>query len=520
VATNNNSIFALVFTLISVFLVSIFIHYQQLTIPVVPTNADMQVFSGARAFEQLSQLLREGQSHAVDTPANRIVEQRIVNRLRDLGYHEEIQEGTVCRSFVRGDIKYGLNRCVKARNIIVHIPGRMAGKGILLSAHYDSVPAAPGASDAGAAVATLLEIARLLTLESPPGNSIVLLFNEGEETGLHGAKLFMEQHPLAKQLQVAINIEARGTTSRSVLFETGENSGWLIDQYAKTTPAPLSSSLFYEIYKVLPNDTDLTVYKEHGLQGINFAHADNEPQYHTPLDKLANLDQGSLQHHGDNAWGVLKRIKDMDLNQVKKGNLIYTDIIGLILISWPESISLVLALVLSIAFVAIWFVAYRRQRVNVKTFALAFGLVIVTTLACVALSFLLQWLLRKISGHTQPWRANSLPMEIGVWSLCIATGLGFGLIAQRFKSTMNVLIAIQAWLLILAVGSCIYLPGVSYLFILPLSVSMALTLAALLFVKATHLTLVTFICLPIVIAIIFLPVAYFLEISLGFQASL
>jgi Zn-dependent M28 family amino/carboxypeptidase len=224
----------------------------------------------------------------------------------------------------------------------VHIIGSSHEKGILLSAHYDSVPAGPGGSDAGAAVGTLLETARLLSKLPQPRNTIILLFNEGEEFDLTGARAFMEQHPYAKSLQLALNIEARGSRGKSVLFETGEDSGWLIKHYMRTTPAPLSSSLFYEIYKLLPNDTDLTIYKEHGLQGLIFAHAQGEPHYHTPLDNLENLDKGSLQHHGDNVWGIINAIKDIDIDikNVQTGNLVYTDVLGLFIIQWEEDSSL------------------------------------------------------------------------------------------------------------------------------------------------------------------------------------
>ena len=93
----------------------------------------------------------------------------------------------------------------------------------------------------------------------------------------------MEQHPLANKRQLALNVEASGSSGKSVLFETGEDSGWLVKHYAQTAKAPLSSSLFYEVYKFLPNDTDLTIFKDHGLSIESFIQRLNQE------DKTADL---------------------------------------------------------------------------------------------------------------------------------------------------------------------------------------------------------------------------------------
>ena len=47
--------------------------------------------------------------------------------------------------------------CARVRNVIA-VLGPRTGKALLLSAHYDSVPVGPGASDDGVGVATLLEV--------------------------------------------------------------------------------------------------------------------------------------------------------------------------------------------------------------------------------------------------------------------------------------------------------------------------------------------------------------------------
>jgi Zn-dependent M28 family amino/carboxypeptidase len=85
--------------------------------------------------------------------------------------------------------KWGV--CAQINNVVSRIAGREPGRAVLLSAHYDSVPAAPGAADDGSGVAAILEIARILK-RAPRAVRVVLLFGDGEELGLLGSELFVQ----------------------------------------------------------------------------------------------------------------------------------------------------------------------------------------------------------------------------------------------------------------------------------------------------------------------------------------
>ena len=68
---------------------------------------------------------------------------------------------------------------------------------------------------------------------------------------------------------------------------------------AGKAPWSVSNSLMYSIYKMLPNDTDLTVFRENGkIQGFNFAFIDDHFDYHTSQDKYEHLDPKTLAHQG------------------------------------------------------------------------------------------------------------------------------------------------------------------------------------------------------------------------------
>lgn len=510
------SIAPLIVALVVLALLAVYIRYHLDSIEPLPADAPASVFSAGRAFAALQKLNPEQVAHPVDSDADREVAERLVAALRALGYREDIQEARVCN-----DSSARSARCTRVRNVIVKIDGRERGHGILLSAHYDSVPAGPGGSDDGVGVGTLLEIARLLKTQPQPRNTIVLLFNEGEEFGLFGAEAFMREHPLARQLRLAINIEARGNRGKSVMFETGEDSGWLVRQYAAATPAPLSSSLFYEVYKYLPNDTDLTVYKKHGLEGLNFANAEREAHYHTPLDNFANLDKGSLQHHGDNAWGVLERIKDADLGHVKKGNLVYTDVLGLFVVHWPESWGGLVIGVLLILLAGLRWQAQRQGRLHRRGILVGVVAALLALIVAAATAWLVQLALQASARGVEPWRAYPLPMRIGLWLAVAVTGLLAVRAAVRNTPAYDLAVGVAFAWVGLALACSIWLPGVSFLFVIPAAIALLLLLAQTALGRGTGRA-----GLPLALILIalaagasFMPLAYTLEIMLGFGLS-
>ncbi len=98
--------------------------------------------------------------------------------------------------------------------------GTGGGKAVLATAHYDSVPAGPGTSDDGAGAAVVVELARIFATRQTR-NDVIFLVTDGEETGLRGATAFAEHHPLMARVGVVVNVEARGASGPSLMFETG-----------------------------------------------------------------------------------------------------------------------------------------------------------------------------------------------------------------------------------------------------------------------------------------------------------
>ena len=120
--------------------------------------------------------------------------------------------------------------------------------------------------------------------------------------------------------------------------------------YARAVARPMSNSLYYFIYKLLPNDTDFTVFKAAGYEGLNFALIGDVERYHTPQDNFANLDLRSLQHQGQNALacGAGPR-RSRSLTSAGSDGAVFFDVMGRTLVHWPASWSAPLGIALALA---------------------------------------------------------------------------------------------------------------------------------------------------------------------------
>ena len=143
---------------------------------------------------------------------------------------------------------------------------------------------------------------------------MIFLFTDGEEAGHFGATAFAREHPWKSDVGVVLNVEASGTAGPSVMFETSAGNAWLIDALARAD-RPVAYSLTDEVYKRLPNGTDMTETKSAGLAGMNFSFFGRGLYYHTPLDDADHVDERSLQHHGDLLLTLVRELGVADLRQ-------------------------------------------------------------------------------------------------------------------------------------------------------------------------------------------------------------
>ncbi len=293
-------------------------------------SSAMTSFSTDLALQHVKRISEK--PHAVGFEGHAEVREYIVAELEKMGLETTIQEG-----YTAGD----WGNLSKAVNILARIKGSESGKALMLLSHYDSGPhSSYGASDAGSGVATILEgIRAFKASNSKPKNDIIILITDAEELGLNGADLFVKEHPWKNDVGLVLNFEARGSGGPSyMLIETNRGNATLIKEFTKANPEyPVANSLAYSIYKMLPNDTDLTVFREDGdIEGFNFAFIDDHFDYHTAKDSYDRLDKNTLAHQGSYLMPLLHHFSNADLNTLKSvDDSIYFNVSFFKLVSYP-----------------------------------------------------------------------------------------------------------------------------------------------------------------------------------------
>jgi hypothetical protein len=299
----------------------------------LPADAPAGVFSAGRAMVDNRVIARA--PHPVGSPQNAAVRDYLVERMQAMGLQPQVQRTLAFQRSPRSPEPFVLGATVE--NIIGVLPGHdRAAPALVIMAHYDSVPASPGAADDAAGVSAALEVMRVLKAEGTPQRDVILLITDGEEAGLLGARGFFAEHPLARHAGFVINMETRGGGGQAQMFQTGAENGEVIKLFRKTAQHPAASSLAVYLYEHLPNDTDFTVSKAAGITGLNFAFIGRQFDYHSPTSTSENLDQGSVQHLGVQALAAARSVAQAKALPRKATNLVYSQTLGSHVLAYPQ----------------------------------------------------------------------------------------------------------------------------------------------------------------------------------------
>lgn len=422
-------------------------------------------FSTTRAFKHVEEIAKK--PHYVGSLAHSQVRNYIVDQLQSMGLEVQTQEA------------YHLNKngvLVNPQNILARIEGSGDGDAVVLMTHYDSaMHSSFGASDAGSGVATILEgIRAFLEKDRTSRNDIILLFTDAEELGLNGAGLFVKDHPWAKDVKLALNFEARGSGGNPfMLLETNDKNARLIEAFQETdVQYPVTNSLAYSIYKMLPNDTDLTVLREQAnINGYNFAFIDDHYDYHTATDIPENLDKETLAHQGSYLMPLLDYFSNSEIENLSSDrDLIYFSLPFGGFVKYPFNWIGPMLILAVILFIVLIIYGIRRGRLNFIGILKSF----IPMLLSLVISGLLVWAFWQFCLFIYPEYAE---MEQGFtyngyWYIAISIFLALAVcflmyhLLRKSLRTASVFIApLTLWLIICALIS-VYLKGAAY-FIIP-----------------------------------------------------
>jgi len=405
----------------------------------------------------LARVLGDGAPHPTGSVALAAVRARIAEAFRELGAPAEERSAFACG-------RYG--SCAQVHQLVARVPGRDSTGTVLVVAHADSVGASPGASDDGAGVAALLEVARA-TAHAPPRNDVLFAVLEGEELGLLGAEAFAATDPRSPQVRVVINLEARGSRGPAQLFQTSRGGGTIVALATSAMARPVGSSLFATVYERMPNDTDLTVFLDRGHAGLNFAFSGGVEVYHTAHDDLAHQSEASLAHLTECGQAAVRALGDTDLRTLAPHDTVWFDVLGWFVVAWPSSWSVPLATLGLLGVLAAALVLVRARRVRVSAIALAtamwLGNVLLALLAGVAIVAAV-----RASGRAPtPWIAHPAPLLVALFGAPIVISLGLARAARERVGPEASALGTALVHALLALVIAQLLPGASYLLVVP-----------------------------------------------------
>jgi hypothetical protein len=359
-------------------------------------------------------------------------------------------------------------------------------KAVLLMAHYDSVPNAPGASDDGLGTATLLETLRALKAGPLPKRDIIALFTDGEEIGRVGSRMFVGQsrggigtgHPCMADVGVVFNFEGAGSYGPSYLGDTLDQNGWLIREFAKADPVASGTSLIRTLLQDGDLYTDLRSFREAGVPGIDFiVFQGMESRYHQPSDTADTLDGRSLQHAGEHALSLARHFGNLDEDVQLTPDAVFFNPVGHWFVAYPSSWALPLAVGALVLYGGVVFRVWRSGQARVGGLIVGFvAFPIALLLGGVAVPGVI-WLLRLVNLESDPLilRGSTVLLALGV---ALGVFLAIYAFLAKHVAICSLDIGALGWWTMLAVVGALVAPGASYLPLWPLIFRLTTTTVA------------------------------------------
>jgi hypothetical protein len=421
------------------------------TLPLVPPSPDSDKFSATRAISHVTEISHS--PHPIGSLENERVRSYLIGALADLGLSPQTQTVPVMDYFGTP------GNTVDVVNVFARVKGTGEGDAVALVAHFDTVPATPGANDDSVSVAILLEVAQALVTSPPFENDVILLFTDGEEPNPRfGSQAFIDEQPWFHDVVFVVNLEAIGSSGSSILAEVSGPTSLSVNILAESTEHPLAFSFFTQIASLIGGfGTDFDPFREADVPGVAFAYLHGSPVYHTDQDSIENVNLRSVQHQGSNTLALTRYLADADLRPPPDaGDSVFFTVGRWIVVRYPTAwsvpISLVALLVLGVAV----FRGFRPAR-WFRGVGIALGAFVAAAVAG-ALIWMLITSIRTTPGiwESYLYLAALLAGTEGLWWL----------LATRIEPDAALFGVVSVWLL-LALVTTVLAPGMSYLFTWP-----------------------------------------------------
>ena len=368
---------------------------------------------------------------------------------------------------------------VKIHNLTTRIKGTDSTGDIMVMAHYDSYKESPGANDNGANVSIMLEMIELLQKSEPLKNDIVFFLTDGEELGGLGSKEFVKQNVL-DNVELVINLEARGSKGKSLLFETSPGNAGLMKEFLEATSKPYAYSFandFTELMALFGTYTDYTPFKEKGVAGLNLAYLGGSEVYDNKHDTIESLTPSSIQHNGLYGMELVNHFGNLNLDRVSEndGNANYFNLFGYHVVQYSQDLDVWISLLAILSGLFALRVSTRRNHSTIRK-SLVWPLTILSAmLAIVVVVSTLVLIIAQIQ------LGNPLFAVLGgILAVMVLVTIGWFLVKNdKWKRYMQRMKAMTMWdvvngsLILLALFTVVSLfaTNMNYLFAWPLLLS-------------------------------------------------
>ena len=466
-----------------------------------PTTANPTTFSAERAMAAINRLADEPHS-VLRREAHDRARDDVVGMFSDLGYTPTVHSDPMFDLSDPADKRIfdGLSaeqqavlKDAPAETIVVDVPGKSEHT-MALMAHYDSATDSDGdrarfttsgdyygAADDGYGVATIVETLRALKAEGrQPENSLKIVITDAEEIGLVGARNEMRHHRADyKNVDLVLNLEARGTSGPALMFETSSNNSAVAGYFLSHVKQPVAGSLLPSLYARMPNTTDMAAFIPEGFTVLNIAAIGDAEHYHHPTDAPRYVDHSTLQHYGDQvldlarAWAFDGQAPTLTAD----GDLHFFQLWRGLTVRYPAAVGTglgCLAVIAALGAVAVRARSLRWKRVLGTVWGLTWRAMSVSAAAGLV----------QLGAMAMKWAPESGlgPNPLLPWMFAGGALIGVGLtvrfVVRRWKAGLGQE-AVAAVLLLLT-AACIPLmvlvPGAAYVLVLP---TLALALTAL-----------------------------------------
>lgn len=215
------------------------------------------------------------------------------------------EAGDIVRSASEGTVTLEVNRYESSQNVVATLKPRSGrhdtGEITTFVAHYDSVPASPGANDNATGTASMLELARAYSA-LPLATEVRFIAAGAEEVGLRGARHYVNELSEDEIDRIVANfdMDMTGTAgeAQTTLYVNTLDGDNLVSQQARAAAdrlgyASLINAPFHR------GSSDHVPFHDVGIPAANHiwrepgTHA-LEPWYHTPHDTIEHVSQERL----------------------------------------------------------------------------------------------------------------------------------------------------------------------------------------------------------------------------------